>query len=58
MTLTINPRNPQFKVNWARALVKLGRREEAIAHVNEALRLNPSDSDAKQLLNLLNDEHQ
>jgi Flp pilus assembly protein TadD len=43
----LNPYHPGFKVHWAIALIKLGRKDEAHSLLQTVLRENPNDEVAR-----------
>jgi tetratricopeptide (TPR) repeat protein len=51
--LRINPDFAQAHFNLARPLLSLGRRDEALAELNEALRLKPDNAQIKAALRQL-----
>jgi tetratricopeptide (TPR) repeat protein len=44
------PKSADAHFHWAEALLKLGRKEEAIVHLSETLRINPNHEGAKYWL--------
>jgi tetratricopeptide (TPR) repeat protein len=46
----LKPGNAGLHVGWSRALYKLGRKEEAKAQLQEALKIDPNYPDAKKVL--------
>jgi len=44
------PNNPETHYNLASVLLRTGRRQEALAHLTQALQLKPDYSQAKELL--------
>jgi len=46
----LNPGNPGIRLDFARALARIGRTNEAVAQAGEALRLKPDYPDARNLL--------
>jgi hypothetical protein len=50
MAAGLHPERPRVRSLWAQALAKLGRREQALAEAEEALRRDPEDRIAASLL--------
>jgi thioredoxin-like negative regulator of GroEL len=51
--LRLNADNPEAQFNLALALLHQNKREEAVAHLTEALRLKPDYPEARTQLNSL-----
>ena len=51
--LRIDKNYQEAHVNLASLLLQLGRRDEAVAHLSEALRLKPDDAEVKAQLRQL-----
>ncbi len=49
----LRPNDAEAHYNLAEALLQLGRRDEATAHLTEALRIKPGYSEAKRELEML-----
>jgi tetratricopeptide (TPR) repeat protein len=43
-TLELSPRYPQAHAELGRALIELGRTDDAVAHIRDAIRLSPTDN--------------
>ncbi len=51
--LRLTPESPGVHLNFARVLFRIGRRDEAITHLQKALELKPDFTEAKKELETL-----